>query len=635
MDYTAMLQAASQATADTVPQTLQALFPAMSAAALLDTEVEMILQALRTAARVSIRALRADWQKFLVTHPAPGGATASSGAGTPVLFTDPDPWPATVDGGALLDELCTFYRRYVVLQEGAAEMLALWTLHTYTHTAAQVTPRVGIESPQKRCGKTTLLALMGAVVARPLPASNITPAALFRAIEQWQPTMLIDEADTFLPDNDELRGVLNAGHSRSQAYVIRTVGEDHEPRAFRVWAPVAIALIGKLPSTLADRAIVVKMRRKLSSEHVERLRLDRLQDAEELRRRCLRWAQDALLALPDVDPRIPEGVHDRAADNWRALCAIAEVAGGQWAHRAGHAIKALTPQEMDDEAAGVLLLEDFHHLFATTQADRLASEAVVAALRKLEERPWSEWGRQEKPITARQVARLLSPFGIKSKTIRVGTETPKGYEQDDFMDAWTRYLPLLSATPPQASNDAGVEAVTSATPPDTRSATPPQMANDADSLAMTSATVAPLLAVADEYGRTAALQADCGGVADRPHNLVEDGIRRNPASYNGCGGVADQIPMEEGETTAPHPHAVETFQASLLWCATCQSPVSFRTLPQLDGTEVYLCDTCNTEVGQKRSTAPPSSHTLHAPDAVPLAPQAASGDDAAYEEIII
>src|SRR5262249_5324135 len=131
-----------------------------------------------------------------------------------------------------------------------------------------------------------------------------------------------------MSNNNELRGVLNAGHTRSQAYVIRTVGEDHEPRAFCVWAPVAIALIGKLPSTLADRAIVIKMRRKLPSEQVEHLRLDRLEEVNTLRRRCLRWAQDMLATLQTTDPTMPEGLHDRAADNWRPLCAIAAVVGG-------------------------------------------------------------------------------------------------------------------------------------------------------------------------------------------------------------------------------------------------------------------------------------------------------------------
>jgi putative DNA primase/helicase len=436
------------------------------------------------------------------------------GTGTPVLFTDPEPWPEAVDGASLLDDLAALYTRYVVLPRGAADMLALWTLHTYTHAAASTTPRVGIESPQKRCGKTTLLAIIRATVARPLPASNITTAALFRAIEKWQPTMLIDEADTFLPANDELRGVLNAGHTRSQAYVIRTVGEDHEPRAFCVWAPVAIALIGKLPSTLADRAIVVKMRRKLPSEQVERFRMDRLENIEQLRRRCLRWAQDTLATLRTTDPTMPEGLHDRAADNWRPLCAIAAEAGGEWPQRAVQAIKALTPQELEDETAGVMLLEDMRQLFTERATDKLPSTEIVAALHKLEERPWSEWGRQEKPITARQIARLLAPFDIKPKSIRIGPDTPKGYEQNDFVDAWARYLSLRSATPPQPSNDVGLQDPASAT-----------ASNGAD--------------VADADGCNPACQADRGGVADLHANTGANTTSSTPACNNGCGGVAD------------------------------------------------------------------------------------------------
>ena len=402
-------------------------------------------------------------------------ATERDGTGTPMLFTDPEPWPEAVAGASLLDDLSALYRRYVVLPEGAADILALWTEHTYTHAAAQTTPRVGIESPQKRCGKTTLLALMGVAVARPLPASNITPAALFRAIEQWQPTMLIDEADTFLRNNDELRGVLNAGHTRSQAYVIRTVGENHEPRAFCVWAPVAVALIGKLPSTLADRAIIVKMRRKLPSEQVERLRLDRLQEADALRRRCLRWAQDHLAQLRACDPVVPETLNDREADNWRPLCAIAEIAGGDWPQRVAHAISALADTEVDDEAAGVMLLEDMRQMFIDEQTDKLASADLVKALHKLEERPWSEWGRQAKPITPNQIARLLAPFGVKPKTIRIEQDTPRGYEKDDFEDAWRRYLsaPLPthpSTTPQHVSHGAGFGQSQPITQPD--SATP-------------------------------------------------------------------------------------------------------------------------------------------------------------------
>ena len=334
--------------------------------------------------------------------------------------------------------------------------------------------------------------------------------------------MLIDEADTFLPDNDELRGVLNAGHTRSQAYVIRTVGDEHEPRAFGVWAPVAIALIGKLPSTLADRALVIKMRRKLASEPVERLRLDRLKDTEALQRRCVRWAHDALADLYTRDPVMPEGLNDRAADNWRPLCAIAEVASGQWSHRLTKAIKALTPPEHDDEAAGVMLLEDLWHLFTEGATEKLPFAEILAALHKLEERPWSEWGRHEKPITARQVARLLTLFGIKSQTIRIGADVSKGYEQDDFLDAWSRYLPHPLVTQLHVSNGAGLEAVPSVTKASPPLVTQLHVSNGAGLEAVPSVTSSNGADVTEGVEQNAASQAECNRVTNDDDDRVTD-----------------------------------------------------------------------------------------------------------------
>jgi hypothetical protein len=262
-----------------------------------------------------------------------GEGAAAEGA---VVSPTPESWPDVVDGAQLLADLAAWYRRYVVLPEGAADMLALWTIHTYAIEAAQVTPRLAVVSPQKRCGKTTLIALVGSVTSKALAAANITAAALFRAIEQWRPTMLIDEADTFLRDNEELRGVLNAGHYRPTAYVIRAVpvGDTWEPQKFSVWGPVAIALIGSLPSTLADRSIAVRLRRKTKHEQVERLRLDRLGNvAEELQRRCLRWAQDHLAQLKASDPAVPETLNDRAKERLsRCLGSRGRKWGGATAH---------------------------------------------------------------------------------------------------------------------------------------------------------------------------------------------------------------------------------------------------------------------------------------------------------------
>ncbi len=246
--------------------------------------------------------------------------------GHAIALTDPEPWPDPVTGEEVLAELVRTLTQYVALHEGAATALALWITHAHAHDAFQISPILAVTSPEKRCGKTTLLELISSLVPRPLPSSSITAASLFRAVDRFEPTLLIDEADTFLKDREELRGILNSGHRRTLAKIVRTVGDQHEARLFSTWAPKAIALIGKLPDTLADRSIEVRMQRRTEDEHVERLRLDRLDELEPLRRRIWTWAQKNQEQLQAADPSLPDGLHDRARDNWRPLVSVADLA---------------------------------------------------------------------------------------------------------------------------------------------------------------------------------------------------------------------------------------------------------------------------------------------------------------------
>ena len=189
---------------------------------------------------------------------------------------------------------------------------------------------LAMTSPTPECGKTTVLTLVGELVPRPLPAANITGAAFFRAVDKWLPTVLIDEADTFLRDSDELRGILNSGHNRRNAWVVRTQGDNHEPRRFSTWTPKAIALIGKLPPTLSSRSLHIKLQRKLATDTVAPLRADRLTHLRPLHRKAARWSQDSADALRASDPDLPPELQSRIADNWRPLIAIADLAGGKW-----------------------------------------------------------------------------------------------------------------------------------------------------------------------------------------------------------------------------------------------------------------------------------------------------------------
>ncbi|HXX69172.1 MAG TPA: DUF3631 domain-containing protein, partial [Polyangiaceae bacterium] len=400
------------------------------------------------------------------------GGEARGGQGRSLPFEEANPWPERVSTADLLAELVKTFALYVVLPPGAATALALWILHTHAFDAAQITPRLAAVSPEKRCGKSTLLKLLDALVRRPLSTANASPSAVFRVIEAQAPTLLIDEADTFLGQNDELRGVLNAGHDRS-GMVIRVVGDDLEVRAFRVWAPVAIAGIGKLPDTLMDRSIVIPMNRKKSSERVSRFRRAERDAIRPLRRKCERWALDETGALRDSRPIAPDDLNDRAADNWEALFAIADVAGEPWSDKARRAALVLSGERDDEDGAtlGETLLGDVRSTFDARTADRLSTKTLIADLARLEGRPWAEVSKGQ-PLTSNHLGKLLRRFGIKSKTIRLdeGT-TAKGYHRQDFVDAWARYLPagpvtavtsaepLANRTAPRASHAPPVTAI--------------------------------------------------------------------------------------------------------------------------------------------------------------------------------
>jgi putative DNA primase/helicase len=330
--------------------------------------------------------------------------------------------------------------------------MALWAIHAHSLNAANVAPILALISPTKRCGKTRTLSLIRLLVPRPILASSISPAALFRAVEKFSPTLLIDETDTVLRDNEELRCILNSSHTRYAAYVVRTVGDQHEPRQFSAWSAKAVALIGRLPETLGDRSIIVPMRRRGPGESVERLRLDRPAAFMALHRRAARWAADHLDELSGRDPEVPRELNDRAADNWRPLLAIADAAGGEWSEQARGAALALSGEAADSEdSIRELLLADIRTVFRERKETRIFSDDLVVALCHREERPWSDW-KHGNPLSPVQLARLLKPFGVGPGQMRGGTRTGKGCELKDFVDAFTRYLSPTDPSHPSPSN---------------------------------------------------------------------------------------------------------------------------------------------------------------------------------------
>lgn len=361
-------------------------------------------------------------------------------------LADPEPWLEPVAGAVLIEEIMALVRRHVIMSEHESIVTALWVLLTYVESYVDVLPILAITSPQKRCGKTTLLSILRRLVRRPLAVSSVTPAALFRSVEKWTPTLLIDEADTFLKDNEQLRGILNAGHARDLAYTLRTNPETLEPERFSTWAPKAIACIGKLPDTLIDRSVHLRLERRTCVESIAKLRDANTEVFERLPSQAMRWALDNGDKIRVARPPIPHVLNDRAGDNWFPLLAIAIVAGRDWYERV--AMCAVTVNSSDDlgETLPIAVLSALRKIFRQG-AGFLPTDEILRAVNEDKEAPWADW---ENGMTPEKLGRILKSFAVKSEQRQQDGERHRGYSLKALQPVFDRYLtPLL---PPPNEN---------------------------------------------------------------------------------------------------------------------------------------------------------------------------------------
>ena len=370
------------------------------------------------------------------------------------IVTEDEPTDTPFDIREVMIEVRQIMQKYMSLPSGSANVVALWIAGTYVYDAFAIFPKLVVVSPEKRCGKTTLLEIIDALSCKSVTASNITPAAIFRTIELCNPTLIIDEADTFIAGrNDDLIGIINSGHRKNSAYIIRTVGEDHEPKKFSTWSPMVIATIKQLPGTLMDRSIVITLKRKMRAEQVARLPVDLKEQCETLRQKLTRWGDDNLNFLKGHNVEPPEIENDRAMDNWLPLFTIANAVGEDWREGVSASFYVLN-KTVDDETPAIMMLSDIKSILEATGYEKIGSGYLVDELIKLEERPWGEW-RRGQPMTQNTLSKMLGTFGIRSKDIRPdhGGSVCRGFDNSQFQDTFDRYLennPVQSATTLQA-----------------------------------------------------------------------------------------------------------------------------------------------------------------------------------------
>lgn len=359
-----------------------------------------------------------------------------------------------IDGAALLDAVRTALTTYVILPSAeAADAVTLWIAATHAQPAWAHAPRLVIRGPEKRCGKSRLLDIVEAICHNPLITVNASPAAVYRSITEDPPTMLVDEADTIFgpkaDGNEDLRGLLNAGHQRNRP-AVRYDASSNRVITIPTFCMAALAGIGAMPDTIEDRAVVIRMRRKAPGESAApyRHRRDR-PGLQTLADRLSDWLRADLVPLERAEPAMP--VEDRAADTWEPLVIVADHAGYHWPDKARAAVLTLTAEAADNGQVSIRmrLLTDCRTAFGTDTA--LATAVLLDRLKSDADAPWLNYGPTG--LTAAKLGALLREYDIRSANIRFpdGAQA-KGYQRADFTDAWTRYCP---------AKDGGAEAVPS------------------------------------------------------------------------------------------------------------------------------------------------------------------------------
>jgi hypothetical protein len=281
--------------------------------------------------------------------------------------------------------------------------------------------------------------VVGALCRNTVQASNLTPAILSRIKKiVADPTLLIDEADTFIKNADgDIKGLINSGQTKSGAQVLKCVGDSHKPQVFDTWHPMAIASIGALEDTIMDRSVIINLRRKLPSENVKRVHSGLSSEWLEWRSKVLRWFLDNPTAFDDANQIEPAyRGNDRAIDNWVSLFTLAKAIDETWYSRCEAAYQELV-NEVEMELPTRLLSDIRNHVIKATNT-RISSSSMVQSLMADETAPWADIR-----ITPSKVAVMLTPYNIKPRDMRIDGKSLRGYESSQFEDAFARYLPPL------------------------------------------------------------------------------------------------------------------------------------------------------------------------------------------------
>jgi hypothetical protein len=377
--------------------------------------------------------------------PSPPIAPPAAPVVAPVAPQPAAPPPEPPSMVQILDDISALIRQYLFCSEDQLTVLALWVVHTYGFEYFSVTPYLNILSPESQSGKTVCMSLLDLLCHKPWMPSGLTPARLISRITQSQPTLLLDNWDTFFRASDaqSIVGFLNAGSAHGNRFVTRPGNQESDKSIF---CPKAFAGQGRLPASLAGRCIpIVLQRRKPSEPALPFWRDIVFKDAIRLVQPIPAWLNRNAGALREAALNLLynswSGVARHQDDATAPLIAIGRVAGGKWARKAHNSLyRILRGCPPEPPTVGIQLLSDIRSFFRERQdPPKIHTTPLLEHLNALEDRPWTK-----KKLTPNGLRLILQNFPIhRSSSQRIGKDNFKGFTLQHFVKSWELYLSPL------------------------------------------------------------------------------------------------------------------------------------------------------------------------------------------------
>lgn len=304
-------------------------------------------------------------------------------------------------------------------------------------------PYLHITSPTAGSGKSTCLEVIGAMVINPLIASNASSASIFRALAKDWITLLLDEVETFnLTQGSDLVGIINSGHKKSTATVLRCgiEREGFDPKGFFVGGfKVISGLPSDISKSLLTRFIEIIMQVKPKDQEVMRLSKIDSQIFDDIATRFKTLRDSGQVAKKLRLLEAPKVFGNRKNDKWEALFLIGELTGSPEKEVLIEAAKRID-DEQEEPDLGIQILSDIKQIMDDLKAPRIPSDALYQQMQKLRDGEWKkyDYGRG---LSKNELQKRIRTFGVKTERFKHGGKSVTGYTSSQFHDSWRRYLP--------------------------------------------------------------------------------------------------------------------------------------------------------------------------------------------------